>query len=139
MVYGTVKTEKQKMAKTTALQAFLSGKCPQCRTGSIFKGSLFSKHFKDVHTNCPHCNVKYEQEPGFFWGAMYFSYALIVGLLIILSVIMFTIYDDPSLLLLSSVIIGISVPLTPLTMRLSRLLLIYLAAPYRKFKPELHA
>jgi len=69
---------------------------------------------------------------------MYFSYALIVGLLIVLSVIMFTVYDDPSLFFLSSVIIGIAVPMTPLTMRLSRLLLIFLAAPYRKFKPELH-
>jgi len=127
------------MANTSGVQSFLSGKCPQCRSGKIFKGGLFSKHFKDVHTHCPHCNVKFEQEPGFFWGAMYFSYALIVGLLIVLSVVMFTLFEDPSLVLLSSVIIGISVPLTPLTMRLSRLLLIYLASPYRKFKPELHA
>lgn len=135
---GIAKIEKLRMAKTSALQAFLTGRCPKCRSGQIFKGSLFSKHFKDVHTHCTHCNVKYEQEPGFFWGAMYFSYALIVGLLIVLSVIMFTVYDDPSLFFLSSVIIGIAVPMTPLTMRLSRLLLIFLAAPYRKFKPELH-
>ncbi|MBO6517327.1 MAG: DUF983 domain-containing protein [Bacteroidia bacterium] len=81
--------------------------------------------------------MKYEQEPGFFWGAMYFSYALIVGLLIFLSVLMFSLYDDPSLLLLCVVIIGVSLPLTPFLMRLSRLLLIYVAAPYRKFKKEL--
>lgn len=127
------------MGKKTAIQSFLSGCCPQCRTGKVFKGSLFSKNFKNVYTHCPHCNVKYEQEPGFFWGAMYFSYALIVGLLIFLSVIMFTVFDDPSLVLLTSVIIGITVPLTPLTMRVSRLLLMYIAAPYRKFKRELSA
>jgi hypothetical protein len=82
--------------------------------------------------------VKYEQEPGFFWGAMYVSYALIVGLLIFLSILMFNIYEDPSLLLLSLVIIGVSVVLTPFIMRLSRLILIYIAAPYRQFKKELY-
>ena len=121
----------------TGFQAFLQGKCPQCRKGPIFKGSLFSKHFKDVHETCSHCKVKYEQEPGFFWGAMYFSYALVVGLLIVLSIIMFTVYDDPSLGLLAGVIIGVSAIMTPLIMRLSRLLLIYLAAPYRKYKKEI--
>lgn len=125
------------MIGRTALQSFLMGKCPQCRTGSIFKGSLFSRNYKNVHVECPHCHVKYEQEPGFFWGAMYFSYALIVGLLIVLSILMFTFIEEPSLLVMSSVIIGVTVPLTPLIMRLSRLLLIYLAAPYRTFKPEL--
>ena len=120
----------------TGLQAFLLGRCPRCRTGSIFQGSLFSKHFKNVHTHCSSCGVKYEQEPGFFWGAMYFSYALVVGLLIVLSIILFSVYDDPSLLLLSEYIIGISVAFIPLIMRLSRLLLIYLAAPYRKFDPD---
>lgn len=125
------------MANSSGFSAFLKGRCPQCRTGSIFKGGLFSRNFKDVHERCGHCNVKYEQEPGFFWGAMYFSYALIVGLLIFLSVLMFSLYDDPSLLLLCVVIIGVSLPLTPFLMRLSRLLLIYVAAPYRKFKKEL--
>lgn len=125
------------MANISGFQSFLMGRCPQCRTGSIFKSGLFNKKFKDVHTHCSHCNVKYEQEPGFFWGAMYFSYGLIVGLLIFLSIIMFTVFDDPSLLLISVVIIGVSILFLPLTMRLSRLLLIYIAAPYRKFKKEL--
>lgn len=120
----------------TGFQAFLLGRCPRCRKGPIFKGSLFSKHFKNVHTSCSACGVKYEQEPGFFWGAMYFSYALVVGLLIVLSIILFSVYDDPSLLLLSEYIIGISILFIPLIMRLSRLLLIYLAAPYRKYDPS---
>ena len=32
------------------------------------------------HKNCSHCNLKYEIEPGFFYGAMYVSYALAIGL-----------------------------------------------------------
>ncbi|MCB9263276.1 MAG: DUF983 domain-containing protein [Flavobacteriales bacterium] len=118
----------------SGLSAFMGGKCPQCRRGSIFTGSLFSKKFKDVHEHCPSCGVKFEQEPGFFWGAMYFSYALIVGMLIVLSVIMFTLYDDPSLTLLAIVIIAAVVLFLPFIVRLSRLLLIYIAAPYRRYK-----
>ncbi len=126
------------MANPSGIQSFLLGRCPQCRRGSIFKTGLISTKFKDVHEHCPHCRVKYEQEPGFFWGAMYVSYALIVGLLIFLSILMFSIYEDPSLLLLSLVIIGVSVVFTPFIMRLSRLILIYIAAPYRQFKKELY-
>lgn len=137
--FGGERIVKSNMATKSAAQSFLSGCCPQCRTGKVFLGGLFSKNFKNVHTHCPHCNVKFEQEPGFFWGAMYVSYSLIVGMLIILSVIMFSIFDDPSLLLLCSVIIGIVVPLTPLIMRVSRLMLMYMASPYNKFKPELSA
>ncbi|MBI1305440.1 MAG: DUF983 domain-containing protein [Bacteroidetes bacterium] len=121
----------------SGFQAFLKGKCPQCRTGNLFVGSLFSKKFRAVHTNCPHCHVKFESEPGFFWGAMYFSYALVVATVIIVSVIIYSIQEEPPLMSTSIIVIGISLILTPLHLRLSRLLMVYIAAPYRKFKKEL--
>lgn len=35
-----------------------------------------------MHEKCSHCNLKYQIEPSFFYGAMYVSYALnvIVGI-----------------------------------------------------------
>ena len=33
-----------------------------------------------MHVHCPSCNLKYEPEPGFFYGAMYVSYALSIML-----------------------------------------------------------
>ena len=36
-----------------------------------------------MHELCEHCNLRYEREPGYFYGAMYASYALsiiIVGI-----------------------------------------------------------
>ena len=125
------------MRNISGFQSLLSGNCPQCRTGKVFKGKMLSKDFKNVHTNCPHCNVKFEQEPGYFWGAMYISYGLVVVLLIILSALMFTFIEDPSLLFMSAVIIGVVTPLTPLLMRVSRLMLMYTSSPYRTYKPEL--
>ena len=29
-----------------------------------------------MYERCPHCGLKYDREPGYFLGALYFSYAL---------------------------------------------------------------
>ena len=29
-----------------------------------------------MNERCPHCNLRFEREPGYFLGAMYFSYAI---------------------------------------------------------------
>jgi hypothetical protein len=29
-----------------------------------------------MHTNCPHCGVKFEREPGFFLGSIYINYGI---------------------------------------------------------------
>jgi hypothetical protein len=31
-----------------------------------------------MHRECPRCGLRYEREPGYFLGAMYFSYALAI-------------------------------------------------------------
>ncbi|MCB0735036.1 MAG: DUF983 domain-containing protein [Flavobacteriales bacterium] len=121
----------------TGFQAFLKGKCPQCHRGNIFTHSLFSSKFREVHTHCSHCKVKYESEPGFFWGAMYFSYALVVATVVFVSVIIYSTQEEPPLMSTSAIVIGTSLLLTPLHLRLSRLLMVYLASPYRKFRQEL--
>ena len=35
-----------------------------------------------MHTHCSSCHLKYEKEPGFFYGAMYVSYALTVAIFV---------------------------------------------------------
>jgi len=113
--------------------SFISGKCPRCQTGRVFETSALHPRFQKVRDTCDHCGVKYAQEPGFFWGAMYFSYALVVGWCIFAGIIFYSIYEEPPLFLTSGVIIGSIILLLPLIARLSRLLLIYLIAPYRAF------
>lgn len=59
--------------------------CPRCTKGDLFlyKDHLpFSgKPFK-MHKYCPECGLKYEKEPGFFYGSMFVSYALNVALFV---------------------------------------------------------
>ncbi|MFY0643052.1 MAG: DUF983 domain-containing protein [Bacteroidia bacterium] len=122
------------MAHRSGINAFLGGRCPQCRKGKIFKYSVFNfLNFKKTHIHCPHCRVKFESEPGFFWGAMYFSYALNVGLAIFMGVLFFNLYEDPPLTPMVLVVLGVSAVASPFVFRLARLLMMYIASPYRKF------
>jgi len=116
--------------------AFLSGRCPKCQTGSVFQSSVLSSKFQKVNDKCPHCGTNFSPEPGFFWGAMYFSYGLVTGWCILTAFVFYQIYEEPPLFQTSAVIIGTILLLMPIIARLSRMLLIYLIAPYRKFDPD---
>lgn len=62
----------------------VKNKCAQCHQGDFFidQNPFHLKKFDKMHANCSYCNLKYEKEPGFFFGAMYVSYALMSALFI---------------------------------------------------------
>lgn len=119
----------------SALIAFAQGKCPQCRKGDVFthRGTNLKK-FKEMHVNCPECKVKFESEPGFFWGAMYFSYAYSVASFIVIGFLFFNFIEDVNLGYYIGTVIAFTLITSPMSFRISRLLMMYIAAPYRKFK-----
>jgi uncharacterized protein (DUF983 family) len=51
-------------------RAILGQRCPSCLEGRVYAGVL------RMHENCPACGHHFEREPGYFLGAMYFSYPL---------------------------------------------------------------
>ena len=62
------------------LYSVSKNKCPRCHQGDVFvHGHAYKKGFDQIHTHCSICHLKYEKEPGFFYGAMYVSYALMVA------------------------------------------------------------
>jgi len=123
-------------SNTGSLSSMLAGKCPQCHKGKVFKHNMWNL-FKssEVHVNCPYCGVKFEQELGFFWGAMYFSYALNVAVSVITGFSMFFFFGDPDLYVYLLVIVPLIIILTPFMLRFSRLLMMYVASSYRKYQP----
>ncbi len=70
-------------------------------------------------------------EPSFFYGALYVNYALTVGIGIFAFVISMLVFEL-SLNVSFGVIIGVLILLTPLTIRLSRLIWINIFVKYRK-------
>src|ERR1043165_7128394 len=62
--------------QTSLLKAIGQGRCPRCREGYIFKYPLtqFTK-FSVMNHACDRCEASFEPEPGFYFGALYVSYA----------------------------------------------------------------
>lgn len=59
----------------------LKGCCPKCGETKVFKSKGNPILFKmpAMHKRCSHCNYSFHRETGFYFGAMYMSYALTVG------------------------------------------------------------
>lgn len=106
----------------------LACKCPRCGKGQIFENSVFNlKSFSNTKSNCPVCNLKYEPETGFFWGAMYWSYGLGVGIMIVASIILY--YLGMSSEALTYTVPLIILILLPVLYRYSRVLMLYFIYP----------
>lgn len=119
------------------LRAFFTGKCPQCRIAKVFPNHMYNvARMKDMHATCPSCKVRFESEPGFFWGAMYFGYAINVALIIIIGVVYFGILSKEVIWVYGTIIATLVVLLIPFNFRFSRLLMMYIAAPYRKYQAK---
>ncbi|MCO4292395.1 DUF983 domain-containing protein [Solitalea sp. MAHUQ-68] len=107
-------------------QAIIQQKCPRCREGHVFKYSTYNlSAYQQMHTNCPVCGLRYEIEPGFFWGGMYFSYALNVMQSVILGITTYYLLDNPSAWVYLSIIIGGIFLFMPLNFRLGRVLMLH--------------
>jgi uncharacterized protein (DUF983 family) len=103
----------------TSLGAVFRQRCPQCRRGPIF-ATLTA-----VHPRCPACGFSYEREPGYFVGAMYFSYGLAVLILVPLYFLLHWLLPDWDNLLIASLSLLAYLPLTLGIYRYSRVLWMY--------------
>jgi len=87
-------------------------RCPRCLKGKVFRSLL------TMHETCPECGLKFAREPGFFLGAMYFSYGL--GILISLPICAAMFFHDYSPWAIFGVVILQLALLSPLLLRYSR-------------------
>jgi len=104
---------------TSTWNAILQQRCPRCRAGKIF-GSLFV-----MQPACPHCGLIFEREPGYFLGAMYFSYAMSAAVLGIGYFVALLLLPEWDGVLLATVVMVAYLPLVPAIFRYSRTLWIY--------------
>ena len=70
-------------AKKSALYSVFKFKCPRCHQGEFYVSHPYVlSRVGDTHEFCSECGLKYETEPGFYYGAMYVAYALAVALFV---------------------------------------------------------
>lgn len=66
--------------KGSKLYSILNFKCPYCHEGQFFLAHPYNlRRAGDLLERCPACQRKYSLEPGFYFGAMYVSYAITVA------------------------------------------------------------
>jgi uncharacterized protein (DUF983 family) len=121
------------MNKGSRLYSIINNKCPKCHEGDFFiTGNAYDlKHFTKMHNQCPVCSESFEPEPGYYFGAMYVSYAINVAIMVSVWVATEVLFKDGVgvwWLVLLSIIIGLA--LTPITFRVARLMWINMFVKY---------
>lgn len=121
------------MKKGSKVYSIISNKCPRCNEGDFFKYSFTfnPRKITKIHDNCPKCNLKYMLEPSFYFGAMYVNYAFAVALFVAIFIVC-KIILKMSILHSFITIIIVSLALSPLTLRISRIIWINLFVNYDK-------
>lgn len=110
-----------------SIQAILEGKCPKCRKGNMFKNHVLNPFsLRDMKKKCDVCQLEFEREPGFFTGAMYVSYAISVGLFLVVGFSVFYILNDPPTWVYMTVITSIVFLIFPFNFKYSRILFLHL-------------
>lgn len=121
-------------SKGSKVYSIIRVKCPRCHEGDLFKDSNpyhMGKMFQ-MHDTCSHCGLRYEFEPGVYFGAMYVSYGYAVAIFVATYVLM-SIFFDPGIW---DIVISLSIILitgSPLIFRLSRITWLNL---FIKYQPE---
>ncbi|WP_417612580.1 DUF983 domain-containing protein [Owenweeksia hongkongensis] len=122
------------LPKGSKLYSIFKYKCPRCHQGDVFKSKSsynLPKMF-DMHEQCSNCELRYEFEPGFFYGAMYVSYGLTVALGVATYVLM-QMFFEASVAQIILVLVGVLIVGSPLVLRLSRIIWMNL---FIKYEPE---
>lgn len=125
--------------KETKVYSIAKNKCPHCHEGAFFKfnNPYNLSNFYKMDDSCEVCGEKYKREPGFFFGAMFVSYALNVAWFVtgwVATLILLP--NNENLLLIASIIIGFGLLMAPLTYRLSRLIWINFFVSYDPYISE---
>jgi len=104
--------------KKSRLVALFEQRCPQCREGRPFQG-LYA-----MAPRCPVCGTNFEREPGYWLGALYFSYGLALAL--VLPVTAWMMHRGVESFTIVMATLGQAALWSPLTYRYARLFWMYL-------------
>lgn len=122
------------------MYAVVNAKCPRCRRGDMFINLMYGFKAQKMHTNCPHCDMKFERELGYFYVAMFISYALNVAQMITAGVLTYVITgntENPWLYM--ATIFPIVFILAPFNFRYSRVILLHYMTPGLNYIPAMSA
>ena len=118
------------------LNSIFNHKCPRCLEGDIYanKSSYDLKNITNMRHSCDKCDLDFEREPGYYYGAMYVSYALTVAMTVALFVAYFVLFPTFNSVTYIVALTLMLLALAPWTFRTSRVIWLNF---FIKFKPEI--
>ena len=91
--------------------------CPACGVGKVFRGAFA------MNERCPHCERVFGRgEPGYFLGAMYFSYGIGIILITAFTGVIYAVRPQWRLWQMVTLAWVAFLPLVPLVYRYSRVM-----------------
>jgi uncharacterized protein (DUF983 family) len=85
----------------------------------MFQHATMSFKFMQMNKSCPCCGFDFVQEPSFYFGAMYVSYAIQVAVFVAVYLALRITIDPASWVYMTGMVVG-AVVILPLNFRLSR-------------------
>ncbi|MBC7743896.1 MAG: DUF983 domain-containing protein [Flavobacterium sp.] len=128
---------KPKFKEVSKLSAALHSKCPRCRQGNLFANSMYGLKPQKMFENCSYCGLRYEREPGYFYVAMFVSYAFNIAQMIGIALLTFVISGEAESpwIYMATIFTGILL-FSPFNYRYSRIILLYWLTPGLHYAPE---
>ncbi|MFT5754925.1 MAG: hypothetical protein ACI924_002173 [Flavobacterium sp.] len=121
------------LKKGSKLNNILTGSCPKCSEENMYldKNPFNLRNIYKMHERCGHCDLKYNIEPSFFYGAMYVSYGLGVAFAVAAFIISYVFLSSTIMTAFISIVVTLIV-LMPINMRLARNIWINMFISYDK-------
>ena len=119
-------TDPYELVDSTAL-ALAKLRCPRCHQGKLFSHSALNiTKFAQMPAQCPVCSQSFEPEPGFYFGSMYITFGFNVATTLVLGVLIYYLLGDPDTWVYVAIVTAFTVLFTPVILRYSRALMLYL-------------
>lgn len=122
------------MKKGTKLYSIFKNKCPRCQEGDFFvsKNPYNLTKMSKMPEECPVCGQSYQPEQGFYFGAMYVSYAIGVAIFVTLWVATNVLFPSINVFAQIGIVLFGIFGLFPVNFRLSRKIWINLFIKYQE-------
>ena len=121
------------MKKGTKMYSILTLTCPQCQEGKFMVSHPYRiKTMGQVRDTCDKCGLNYNPETGFYYGAMYVSYALGVAVFVTIWASCNWFFDNVGVWTQIGLVVGALVVLTPYLNALSKIIWANFFMKYKK-------
>lgn len=114
------------------LNSITRGKCPRCRKGKVFThANPYHPKFGHMEEKCSNCGLVYDMEQGFWYGAMYVSYAFGVAISVPI-VLVLSYLTELNVFEITGVVFIVLLVLMPVLFRYSRIVWLHIFVRYDK-------